>query len=122
MRTNNNILTRGILSTCVLIIAAMLALGFSSCGEEKPQQEPDSLTTTPEGGLEVETIRLLSYNILEGMKEDKTNNYDNFVAWMNEIDPDIFAIQEANKLTDEILGTLAARFGHQYIQTNICLI
>lgn len=76
-------------------------------------------------GLEVDseknnrTMRLISYNILEGMKNDRANNYDNFVDWVLKFNPDVLALQEANGFTQESLEELAERFGHDYVVTNI---
>lgn len=66
-----------------------------------------------------EVLTMISYNILEGMKYDKGNNYNNFVAWLKSYDPDIVALEEANKFTQQTLETLAARYGHSYVVTNI---
>ena len=100
---------------CVCLFVAATA---SAC-DKGETQSPDAIATNPEGSLKVDTIRLLSYNILEGMKMDKANNYDNFVAWVKKMNPDILALQEANKLTDAILSGIAARYGHPHIVTNI---
>lgn len=101
-----------------LIVATALASGFYGC-DEGEESLPETISTKPESSLKADTIRLLSYNILEGMKMDKDNNYDNFVAWVKSVDPDILALQEANKLTDAILTGIASRYGHQHVVTNI---
>lgn len=59
-------------------------------------------------------LRVLSYNILEGMKLDTTKGKQQFVKWVKDQDPDIFAIQEANKFTAESLAALAKSYGHNY--------
>lgn len=59
-------------------------------------------------------LRVLSYNILEGMKLDSTKGKQQFVKWVKDQDPDIFAIQEANKFTAESLAELAKSYGHNY--------
>ena len=41
------------------------------------------------------TFKLLSWNIQDGMWCDQFNNYNNFVAYINEINPDVFCVQEA---------------------------
>ena len=41
------------------------------------------------------SFKLLSWNIQDGMWCDQFNNYDDFVAYINEINPDVFCIQEA---------------------------
>jgi len=61
------------------------------------------------------TLRVLSYNILEGMKTDKTQGKQEFVKWVKQQDPDVFAIQEANKFTEQSLQELAEAYGHKYV-------
>lgn len=94
----------------------LLFVLFSACSKKEtvvPEPEPE----TEERELP-DVIKILSYNILEGMKTDRPNNYDNFVAWINELGPDIIAFQEANGLKQSILEELAARWGHRYVITN----
>ncbi len=59
-------------------------------------------------------LRVLSYNILEGMKTDTTKGKQQFANWVRNQDPDIFAIQEGNKFTPESLAALAKSYGHDY--------
>ncbi|TKC06064.1 endonuclease/exonuclease/phosphatase family protein [Pedobacter frigoris] len=59
-------------------------------------------------------LRVLSYNILEGMKTDVTPGKQQFVQWVKDQDPDILALQEANKFTSETLAALAKSYGHDY--------
>lgn len=61
-----------------------------------------------------ESLRILSYNILEGMKTDTTKGKQLFVKWINDQDPDILALQEANKFTPVTLAALAKSYGHDY--------
>ena len=73
------------------------------------------------------TVRLMYWNIQNGMWADQGNNYDNFVAWVNRYDPDICVWCEAESLyktgTDTYLSSsqkylpgnwteLAGRYGH----------
>lgn len=58
-------------------------------------------------------VTYLSYNILEGLKNDSTLKAD-FVTWIKGIDPDIAAFQEVNKFTQKSLEEFAARYGHHY--------
>ena len=75
------------------------------------------------------TLRVLYWNIQDGMWADQANNYDNFVAWVKEKDPDICVFCEASTIyatgtRDEIpldqrylpdhWGELCARWGHTY--------
>jgi len=50
--------------------------------------------TDPGTSVQPETLRFISYNILEGMKLDKAQNFDNFVDWVKEKDPDFMALCE----------------------------
>ena len=73
-------------------------------------------------------LKLLYWNIQNGMWSDQGNNYDNFVAWVKKYDPDICVWCEAETLykdgTDTYISSssqrylpshwteLAARYGH----------
>ena len=105
-----------------LISAAVL---FACCAESlkvsKPQengsaQKPDRL-------------KILVWNIQNGMWSDQGNNYDNFVSWVKSYNPDVCIWCEARsnyqtgKKTampkDKVYlpdgwGELAARYGHEY--------
>lgn len=74
-------------------------------------------------------MRLLYWNIQNGMWSDQGNNYDNFVEWVRQYDPDVCVWCEANsnyktgsaeRLADgeryliANWGELAARYGHKY--------
>ena len=60
------------------------------------------------------TIRVISYNILEGMKTDTTPGKQVFVGWVKKEDPDILALQECNKFKQKSLEELARAYGHPY--------
>lgn len=80
---------------------------------------------------EPQTVKLLYWNIQNGMWSDQGNNYDNFVKFVKEQDPDICIWAEAKthyktdsdeayKTTDKIYlpdgwKELAARYGHDYV-------
>lgn len=101
------------------ILYATMALAMAVCNFSCSDDEE-----LPTGNLEVdggtsvttETLKVLSYNVLEGMKLDKANNYDNFVAWVTEQAPDIMAIEETNGFTKETLTALSTRWGHNYAE------
>lgn len=101
------------------ILYAAIALAMAVCNFSCSDEEE-----LPTGNLEVdggssvttETLKVLSYNVLEGMKLDRVNNYDNFVAWVKEQAPDIMAIEETNGFTKETLTTLSTRWGHSYAE------
>ncbi|MBV7529751.1 endonuclease/exonuclease/phosphatase family protein [Chitinophaga sp. sic0106] len=59
-------------------------------------------------------LKVLSYNILEGMVTDTTKGKQVFVNWIKELDPDILALQECNGFTQQSLEALAATWGHPY--------
>ena len=59
-------------------------------------------------------LKIISYNILEGMKLDTTSNKDYFVSWVKSQNPDILALQELNSFTQKQLEELARKFNHPY--------
>jgi exodeoxyribonuclease-3 len=61
------------------------------------------------------TMRVINYNIYQGMTRDKANNYDNFVEWVKSYDPDVLTLQETNDFTESSLKALAERYGHHYV-------
>lgn len=60
------------------------------------------------------TLKVLSYNILEGMVTDTTKGKQLFVEWVKDKDPDVLALQECNGFTQKTLEELAASYGHNY--------
>lgn len=56
-------------------------------------------------------ITLLSYNVLEGFKNNTTNK-NRFIEWVKRYDPDIILFQEMNSFTGESLQSFAAQYGH----------
>ena len=99
---------------CMLLLALCMATSCEDGGEQG-----EYLRAEPEEELEVDTLRLISYNILEGMKLDQTTGKTELAAWVRSMNPDILALQEANKFTQESLERLAASYGHPYVVTNI---
>ncbi|MBP3482091.1 MAG: hypothetical protein J6K28_01720 [Alistipes sp.] len=74
-------------------------------------------------------LRVMDYNIQNGMWADEPNNYDNFVEYVKTVDPDICVFCEAQTIyypathdkckpeeryLPDHWGELAARFGHNY--------
>lgn len=59
-------------------------------------------------------LRVLDYNILEGMKNDSTKGKQEFVNWVKSQNPDIVALEECNKFTQLSLEDMAHRWGHPY--------
>ena len=99
---------------CMLLLALCMATSCEDGGEQG-----EYLRAEPEEELEVDTLRLISYNILEGMKLDQTTGKTELAAWVRSMNPDILALQEANKFTQESLERLAASYDHPYVVTNI---
>lgn len=60
------------------------------------------------------SLRVITYNILEGMKLDTANGKPNFVAWVKQMDPDVMALQEVTNFTQASLEKLAEQYGHRY--------
>lgn len=59
-------------------------------------------------------MKIISYNILEGMAADPTPDKRNFIEWVRIQNADIMALQEANRFTQESLDRLAQAYGHPY--------
>jgi exodeoxyribonuclease-3 len=64
--------------------------------------------------IKAQTLKVLSYNILEGMKTDTSKGKQLFVAWVKDKAPDVLALQECNGFTQQTLEALAATYGHNY--------
>ena len=69
-------------------------------------------------GRQRSMMRIVDYNLLEGMTLDSKNEYENFINWVNEQNPDILALEETNGISEEQLQGLAAKWGHPYVATN----
>lgn len=74
-----------------MIVAVSL---FSACGTKLVEGDTP-LKVESESAEFVNNFKLLSWNIQDGMWCDQFDDYVNFVAYINEINPDIFCIQEA---------------------------
>lgn len=64
--------------------------------------------------VKAQTLKVLSYNILEGMKTDTSKGKQLFVEWVKDKNPDVLALQECNGFTQLTLEALAATYGHNY--------
>jgi exodeoxyribonuclease-3 len=60
------------------------------------------------------SLRVITYNILEGMKLDTAAGKPGFVAWVKKMDPDVLALQEVTQFTQASLEKLAEQYGHRY--------
>ena len=77
------------------------------------------------------TLRVLMWNIQNGMWADQHNNYNNFVAWVQKYDPDICIWCESETIYNDLTNTsmtssrylpngwssLCKRYGHSYAST-----
>ena len=74
------------------------------------------------------TLRVLMWNIQNGMWADQHNNYDNFVAWVKKWDPDICIWCESESIYKDMTNStsstkylpdgwpeLCKRYGHSYV-------
>jgi exodeoxyribonuclease III len=59
-------------------------------------------------------LKILSYNILNGMKLDESADKAAFTAWLKGVDCDILALQEAQQFTPKSLEEMARKFSHPY--------
>jgi len=59
-------------------------------------------------------LKLISYNVYWGMKQDTTENKAKFSEWIKSQNPDIIALQEMNGFTQKDLEKLAESYGHSY--------
>lgn len=59
-------------------------------------------------------MKILCYNIFEGMRKDTTEGKKVFAEWIKTQDADILALQEVNKFTQKKLEDLARSYGHPY--------
>ena len=82
------------------------------------------------GKNKIRTVRLIDYNIADGMWYDQYDNYDRFVEWVKGRNPDILTIcegathwdaqkkevskEQAPRYLPDSLSALAARWGHKY--------
>jgi len=88
------------------------------------------LTVVPQSSAKTQKMRLLYWNVQNGIWADQANNYDNFVKYVKEQKPDICVWTEAGTIyydgsskskpkAERYLPAhwdeLAARYGHDYI-------
>lgn len=62
---------------------------------------------------EQDVLKVMSYNILEGFKNDAKLRQE-FADWVTTYDPDIILFQEARNFTDAAFATFAKSFGHDH--------
>lgn len=106
----------------ILFAAIVLTGAMTSCSKKDSTPtviDPGGNGPAKDSLILPDTLKVLSFNIENGMSLDKGNNYDHFVAWVDSVAPDVFAIEEANGFRQRSLEKLAARWGHPYVLTNV---
>lgn len=63
---------------------------------------------------DVKELKMISYNVYNGMKLDKSDGKHKFIEWEKIQDADIIAWQEMNFFTRDKLEKFAASYGHKY--------
>lgn len=63
---------------------------------------------------EVKDLKMISYNVYNGMKLDESEGKQKFIDWAKAQDADIIAWQEMNFFTRDKLEKFAASYGHKY--------
>ncbi|WP_085247475.1 endonuclease/exonuclease/phosphatase family protein [Gilliamella mensalis] len=63
---------------------------------------------------DIKELKIISYNVYNGMKLDESAGKQKFIQWVKAQDVDIIAWQEMNFFTREKLEKFAASFGHKY--------
>lgn len=66
------------------------------------------------GEMPTETLTVVSYNILNGMKLDESPGKTAFQSWIQEKKPDVVGLQEAQNLTQAELEEWARGWDHPY--------
>lgn len=102
----------------ITLFASLLVIALQGCAKVEAPTEP-TMSVDPGNNVEYSTMKLISYNILKGMEFDRDSNFVRFVRWVNDQNPDVIALQETNFFTEETLGDLAARWGHNYVVRNV---
>lgn len=59
-------------------------------------------------------LRVITYNIYEGMRLDTAAGKPVFVEWVKQMHPDVLALQEVTGFTQVSLEKLAESYGHHY--------
>ncbi len=108
----------------VLLILYAAVVLLAGC-EKKPKYYPTYKDMTP-------PLRILSWNIQNGMWSDQADNYNDFVEWVKSYDPDICIWCEAQPIyqdntnsylpqsergkagLEKLWNNVAPRYGHEY--------
>jgi exodeoxyribonuclease-3 len=61
-----------------------------------------------------QNLKIISYNVLDGMKNDTSAGKTAFAQWIKKMNPDVMAFQEMNEFTQQRLEEFAHSYGHQY--------
>ncbi len=87
------------------IISAAIILGLANFSQLSIARE--SLENKQE-------LKIISYNVYNGMKFDTSIGKQKYIEWAKKQDADIIAWQEMNLFTQETLEGFAHSFGHKY--------
>jgi Endonuclease/Exonuclease/phosphatase family. len=112
----------------------MVYIAAASSSEGKHGFFVDNIKLVKKADMPRGTLRVMDFNIQNGMWADQHNNYDNFVAWVKKYDPDICVWCESVTIYNDKTGTgignsgsnykgflpagwaaLASRYGHKYV-------
>jgi len=108
------LLRRALLPLCLLC-----AVTFAACEDDDSTPDPTLDIGNDHENPRYTVMRLVSYNTYEGFRRsDKAYNYDHFIAWIRQQDPDVVALQELWGWSEGQLRTLAQRYGHSYVAIN----
>lgn len=82
------------------LLVLLIAVSLLSCKKDE--------------SIKADKLKIISYNVYYGMREDESPEKELFVNWVNSQTPDVFAIQEANGFTKGLLQEFAEKIGHKY--------
>ncbi len=64
------------------------------------------------------TLRVLYWNIANGMWADQGNNFNNFVAWVKKYDPDVCVWCEAATIYTSLGGVIGGSWAYPQVVTS----
>lgn len=104
----------------LLYILPVLLLALSCVEKQAPESKMigNIEFDVPEDAA-ADTLRVITYNILDGMANDKAEGRKNFFEWVKKQNPDVLALQEVNNISESDLKAWARNWGHDYVVTNI---
>lgn len=104
----------------ILYILPILLLPASCSVKENPDvKELGRIEFDIPASARADTLRVITYNILNGMANDSSNGRKNFFEWVKRQNPDVLALQEVNNVSESTLKSWAEKWGHSYVVINI---